>query len=200
MVNLCWCIDRITLHLGSVPQSPNSCPSAEWCIRGSSQVQAIYNGASTSPETANVPSIDSSCFDSWDKTIWELWAKTSGQFSGLWEKFPWNQQRKWDWQGGGTPPGKCTKRREDMCVGVCARGKWRLGVEVGAEAGSLSAASVLRLSKMREYLLSLQQWNPIPCSPYLLGLFSVTPATFAFLLFIHYLWQCKWLITFKMAP
>lgn len=61
--------------------------SADRCTSGSSQVKVIHNATSTAAETVNVPNVDVSCFDSCDKTIREFWAKTSEQFSRVWESF-----------------------------------------------------------------------------------------------------------------
>lgn len=139
-------------------------------------------------------------------------AKTRGRFSHVWESFhEIGGESEIDREKGEKKkkksPEKWTKTMRNaeylyIWKCVCIRRKWEVGAgRVGTDAGLPSAASVLRLVQKHERIVIVQKRNPIPrFFFYLLELLSVTPATFAVLLFIHYLWQCKWLITFKMAP
>ena len=86
------------------------------------------------PRLQNVPNVDSSCFDSWDKTIWEFRAKTSGQFSRVWESFHKISSESEIDRGKGEEeisPEKSTKTVRILCISmwkcVCIRRKRAAG-------------------------------------------------------------------------
>lgn len=170
MVNLCWCIDRIRRHLGSGPPSCNSCPSTNRCIQGPSRVQTICE--TWKAETANVltPLI-------WqvDETMFRAQTESESASKKSAEKMIDNKKNR--------------KMAAELCDELC--------VCVGKLEDGCLVVSLRWLFRMRECSLSLQQYNPIPCSA--CGVSFYDTATLTVLLFLHYFWQCKWLITLKMA-
>lgn len=173
MVNLCWCIDRIRLHLGSEPRVPTAVhlqSGAFKCLLGSRRYVQEHQ-----PETVNEPDVDALILTGGTKQS-ESPELKQADYSAA-SDFPWNQQGKWDWQGGGG--------KETSAGNVCDTMRWCAWcVQVGRSCQSSDGP------QLAQSVAPTAQPNPM--------FFLI--ATLTILLFIHYLWQCKWLITFKMAP